>query len=325
MSLIVQHRVVARTLETVVPLTLALCAGSGYWLAARTLRPVRTITRTAQQIGETDLSRRLNLKSRDELGQLAATFDHMLDRLEAAFARQRQFTADASHELRTPLTIVDLEATRALAQPRQPEEYRRAIEVMQQENSYMTRLVNDLLTLARADSGHAVLQREEVDLGEVVLDVVERLAPVVQQSGLQVRLESVPELLVSGDRLYFTQMLTNIIENALKYAAGAGTQVRISGTCERRGQMPGIRLQIADDGPGIAPEHLPYIFDRFYRVDRARTRGHESAGEARLQPVGSGLGLPIMQWIVQAHGGEVRIESEVGQGVIVEIWLPAIP
>ncbi|MDB5056917.1 MAG: hypothetical protein JWO59_389, partial [Chloroflexi bacterium] len=214
MPLIVRHRVsallvvairsdvaqqmstLARTLEIVAPLILVLCAGGGYWLADRALRPIRTITRTAQQIGATDLRRRLNLRRRDELGQLATTFDTMLDRLEAAFERQRQFTADASHELRTPLTIIDLEATRALARPRAPEEYRRAINVMQQENDHMTRLINDLLALARADIDHNTMHRGNVDLSEIVLDVAERLESLAQLSCMTIRIDPLPELLV---------------------------------------------------------------------------------------------------------------------------------
>src|SRR5439155_23016973 len=135
------------------PGTLLVAAAGGYWLAARAMRPVQVIARTAREIGETDLSRRLKLPGRDELGQLAATFDRMLDRLEAAFTRQRQFTADASHELRTPLSIVDLEATRALGHDLTPQEYQQTITTIQQENRHMTRLVNDLLMLARADAG----------------------------------------------------------------------------------------------------------------------------------------------------------------------------
>jgi two-component system, OmpR family, sensor kinase len=322
-----QMAALARTLETVAPLILVLCAGGGYWLATRALRPVQTITRTAQQIGETDLSRRLNLQRRDELGQLGATFDRMLDRLEAAFTRQRQFTANASHELRTPLAIVNLEATRALAQPRTAAEYRRAITIMQQENGYMARLVNDLLTLARADSGHTAPQREEVDLGEVVLDVAERLAPLAQQRGLPLTIGPLAELLVWGDREELTHMLTNIVENALQYAAGIGTQVRIDAGCRRHDDVAGVWLRVADDGPGIAAEHLPHLCERFYRVDDARTHCYDAVhvdGPGNTQPSGSGLGLAITQCIVQAHHGDLRIRSEIGHGAIFEVWLPAL-
>lgn len=322
-----QMAALARTLETVVPLTLVLCAGGGYWLASRALRPVQAITRTARQISATDLSQRLNLRRRDELGQLGATFDHMLDRLEAAFERQRQFTADASHELRTPLAIVDLEAARALARPRTPTEYRRAITVMQQENGHMARLVDDLLTLARADSGQAVLRREDVDLAEVVLDVAERLASLARQREMRLCMDALPELHLWGDQGALTRMVMNVVENALAYGADGGTQVRISAGYRRQGGVSGVWLQIADDGPGIAAEHLPHLCERFYRVDQARTRVAGAAREngvinERPTPTSSGLGLAITQWIVRAHGGHLRIQSERDHGVVVHIWLP---
>jgi signal transduction histidine kinase len=319
-----QMAALARTLEIVAPLVLALCAGGGLWLANRALGPVQAMARTAQQIGETDLSRRLNLRRRDELGQLGATIDHMLDRLEAAFARQRQFTADASHELRTPLAIVELEATRALDQPRTPDEYRRAIAIMQQENSHMARLVNDLLTLARADSGQVALAHEQIDLAEVVLDAVEHLAPLAPHSNMTLTIDPLPELIVRGDRLYLTQMVTNVVENALKYGAGIGTRVRISAELRRRHHRAGAVLVVTDDGPGIAAEHLPHLCERFYRVDPARTHSRQETDTADARPTGSGLGLAIVAWIVQAHHGDLRIQSEVGHGTAVEIWLPTL-
>ena len=321
-----QMATLARTLETVVPLTLLLCAGGGYWLADRALRPIQAITRTAQKIDATDLSKRLNLQRRDEMGQLGATLDHMFARLEAAFARQRQFTADASHELRTPLTIVDLEATRALARPRTPAEYRRAIAIMQEETGRMTRLVDDLLTLARSDSGGVALPRTDVDLGEVVLDVAERLAPLAKRSAMALTIEALPEVLVWGDQGALTRMLTNVVENALKYGAGRGTQVRLSGGLRGCNDVAGVWLQVADDGPGIAAEHLPHICERFYRVDQARTHCQDTEqeeGNVATRPVGSGLGLAISQWIVGDHRGTLRIRSDAGRGVVVDIWLPA--
>ncbi len=321
-----QMATLARTLDTIVPLTLILCAGGGYWLANRALRPIQAITRTAREIGATDLSKRLNLHGRDEVGQLAGTVDHMLERLEAAFARQRQFTADASHELRTPLAIVDLEAARALARPRTPLEYRQAIAIMQQETGHMTRLIDDLLILARADSADAALQRTAVDLGEVVLDVAERLALLAQQSAMALTIEALPEALVWGDQGSLSRMLTNIVENALKYGAGRGTQVYLSGGLRRHDEGVGVWLQVADDGPGIAAEHLPHLCERFYRVDHARTHSPDTTGEAPpidARPTGSGLGLAISQWIVSDHGGTLRIHSACDQGVVVDIWLPA--
>ncbi|HEV8194018.1 MAG TPA: HAMP domain-containing sensor histidine kinase, partial [Ktedonobacterales bacterium] len=305
------------------PATLLLAALGGYWLATRAMRPVQLITHTARQIGETDLSRRLNLKRRDELGDLAATFDGMLARLEAAFARQRRFTADASHELRTPLAIVGLEVERALTRTREPAEYVRALAVIQTENEYMSRLVNDLLTLARADAGQAAPQWDAVDLSDVVLDAVERLVPLARAQGVTLQTGDLPELVVTADRAYLAQMLTNLIENGIKYTAGVGSCVRVTLGYAADGKMALIR--VADDGPGIPPEHLPHIFERFYRVDEARTQEPEESGASvACSPTagGSGLGLALVDWIGRLHRGEVRVQSAVGHGSVFEALLP---
>ncbi|HEY6407613.1 MAG TPA: HAMP domain-containing sensor histidine kinase, partial [Ktedonobacteraceae bacterium] len=304
-----------------VPLVLLLSIAAGYWLAGRAMRPVQAITRTAQQISETDLHRRLKLKQRDELGELAATFDLMLDRLEAAFARQRQFTADASHELRTPLSIVDLEATRALAHDLTPQENQQAFTTIQQENRHMTQLVNDLLMLARADAGQNKIKHEEVDVSEVVVDTVERLAPLAQQAGMVIKVAPLPECMIPGDRIYLAQLFTNIIENALKYGSGNGAYVDINLVQQHKQGQSWVVLSVCDDGPGISKEHLPHLFERFYRVDQTRTHSQElSPDNGRL--AGNGLGLSIAQWIAQAHGGEITVQSAPGHGSVFEIWLP---
>jgi signal transduction histidine kinase len=321
-----QMAALTRTLLLVGPLILLICAGSSYWLATRAMRPVQAITRTAQQIEETDLSRRLNLQRHDELGELAATFDGMLDRLEAAFARQRQFTADASHELRTPLAAATVVADRVLSQPRTPEDYRTAISRIRRELDHMTRLANDLLTLARAERGGDTLHREEVDLGEVVLDVVDRLAPLVQQTHMTMSLGQVLELLVLGDRLSLTQLLLNVVENAVTYGSDGGDCVRIDMADERRDGIRWARVRVQDNGPGIPAEYLPRLFDRFYRVDRARTRGGKDTAELdeAARSSGSGLGLAIAQWIAWDHRGNIDVESELGQGTAFEIRLPLL-
>ena len=197
--------------------TLVIALLGGYWLADRAMRPVHTITQAARTIGETDLSHRLNMKSRDELGELANTFDGMLGRLQAAFERQRQFVADASHELRTPLTIVNLETSRTLASPHKPEEYRHALATIRSENEFMTALVNDLLTLARMDAGQAVMQNLPVDLSDVVLDTIERLSPLAARNGVQLEAGDLPEARILGDRQRLVQMVSNLVDNAIKY------------------------------------------------------------------------------------------------------------
>jgi signal transduction histidine kinase len=308
--------------------TLVILVGAmagGFWLADRAMRPVRVITKTAQEIGETDLSRRLNLGTKDELGELAETFDAMLARLQAAFERQRQFTADASHELRTPLTIVNLESSRALSTRRTLPEYRRALTVIQAENDWMTRLVNNLLTLARMDAGQAKLKLESLDLSDVALDVVERMAPLAKQKGVILEAGELPELPVSGDRQFLSQMASNLVDNAIKYSEGPDCRVRVE-TGLRPSEAGGSAwIRVVDNGPGIEPRHLQHIFERFYRADQARS--HDSAAEQEnddRSPTGSGLGLSIVQWVAEAHAGQVTVDSVVGSGTTFEVILPLI-
>ncbi len=304
---------------------LIVAAIGGYWLAGKALLPVKMITRTANEINATDLRRRLHLQRRDEFGELAATFDHMLARLEAAFKRQAQFTTDASHELRTPLTIIDLEINRALTQLEQPADYRHVLEQIQAENEQMTATVNSLLLLARADTGQMTLDLQEVDLSDIALASVERLLPLAHQSQIALATGDLPELLVRGDPQYLGQMLTNLIENGIKYTSGIGKRVYIELACEQK-RWGVVRVQ--DDGPGISDEHLPYLFERFYRVDKARSRRQkgpvQSSKPGNVEPGGSGLGLSIVQWIVQAHGGEIRVESKIGAGTLFEVRLPLL-
>jgi heavy metal sensor kinase len=290
-------------------LTLAVALGGGLWLADRAMRPVHTITRAARSISETDLNRRLNMKSKDELGELANTFDDMLARLQAAFERQRQFVADASHELRTPLTIVNLESSRALAAKRTTDEYQRALGVIRSENEFMSHLVSDLLTLARMDSGQMAMEKTRLDLSDLALEAVERLSPLAERKNVRLETGDLPEVNLQGDRRYLLQMLNNLIENGIKYTGGEEKRVRVETGLE----IDSAWVRVSDTGQGIPPEHLPHLFDRFYRVDKARSRDEdESQG-------GNGLGLSIVNWIAQAHDGEVRVESTQGMGTTFEV------
>ena len=291
---------------------LAGSAGIGYWLASQVLHPVQVITRAARQISETDLSRRLNLKSSDEMGEMANTFDRMLARLQAAFERQRQFTADASHELRTPLTIIGLETSRVLEAKRPTTEYERTLRVIQTENEHMTRLVNDLLTLSRLESGQTQPQMEDVDLSDATLEVVERLAPLATAKHIHLEAGELPEAPVRGDRSYLVQMISNLMENAIKYVPEDTGRVQVETGCEESQ----VWVRVEDNGPGIADEDLPHLFERFYRADKARRRAGEN------DPGGSGLGLAIVQWIARAHGGKVNVKSRPGEGTTFEVVLP---
>jgi heavy metal sensor kinase len=300
-------------------LTLIIALLGGFWLADRAMRPVKTITQAARTISETDLSHRLNMKSKDELGELANTFDAMLSRLQAAFERQRQFVADASHELRTPLTIVNLETSRALASRRSQPEYQHALKIIHSENDFMTGLVNNLLILARMDAGQTTMEKMPLDLSDLAVDTLERLTPLATRYGITLEAGSLPETCILGDRQYLLQMLSNLVENAIKYMVGDRKRV-----CVETGTADGIAwARVSDTGPGIAPGHLPHLFDRFYRVDKARTRNADAKADPNL-PSGSGLGLSIVQWIVRAHGGEVRVESTIGIGTTFEVRFKAV-
>jgi two-component system OmpR family sensor kinase len=300
-------------------LTLFIALVGGFWLADRAMRPVHTITQTARTIGETDLSRRLNMKNKDELGELANTFDAMLARLQAAFERQRQFVADASHELRTPLTIVNLETSRVLANRRSPEEYQQALAVIHSENDFMSSLVNDLLTLARMDAGQTVIEKVPVDLSDVAVETMERLMPLSNRNGVRLETGELPEVRILGDRKYLIQMISNLVENGIKYTTGEDKHVRIE-----TGRSDGTAwVRVSDGGPGIAPEHLSHLFDRFYRIDKSRTRDDTKDGNHKT-PGGSGLGLSIVQWIARVHEGDVHVESTPGVGTTFEARFKAI-
>lgn len=307
------------TLVISIGLTLLVSFAGGFWLADRAMRPVKTIAAKARSIGETDLSQRFNLPQKDEIGQLAQTFDSMLARLESAFARQRQFTADASHELRTPLTIVNLETSRALSAPRSAKEYQRVLQVIQSENELMSHLVNDMLTLARMDAHQKSLHQEPLDLSDIALDVVERLAPLAARQEIKLETGELPEVLILGDRQSLTQMLTNLVENAIKYTAQNGSD-QIRHVLVEAGTHPTQPLGwvgVSDTGPGIPGEHLAHLFDRFYRVDESRTQSPDESS-----PTGSGLGLAIVESIAKLHGGNIEVTSELGKGSIFEITFP---
>jgi len=307
-----QHRLaVSLTLGSLGMLAIAFLGG--LWLADRAMRPVASIALAARNITESDLGRRLNMRGRDELADLAATFDGMISRLQTAFDRQRRFVADASHELRTPLTIINLEVGRVLEGQRPAAEYKRALQVVDAEGSRMTRLVNDLMTLARMDSGQTILHFEELDLSGIALEAVGRMSALAAQRQVSLEPGESSQVPVRGDRQYLLQMVSNLLENGVKYC-GIGQQVRVD-TSRQGGKA---LLRVSDTGPGISPEHLPALFDRFYRVDQSRSQNDDDPAS----PPGSGLGLSIVAWIVRAHDGEIRVQSRIDEGTAFEVLLP---
>jgi heavy metal sensor kinase len=291
-----------------IPLALVFAVAGGLFLAERALRPIDRITRAAAQISSEDLSRRLNLpKWGDEIGVLAETFDAMIDRMDRAFQQQRQFTANVSHELRTPLAVMIGQAEVALSRPRAAEEYRAVLGGMSAEAQRMNRVVGEMLMLARADAAQAPLDREPVDLRAVVQEVCLTLTSLGQENGVGLGLAPGDPVVVSGDQTRLTQLVVNLVDNALTYTPRGGT---VTVTVERNARH--AILRVADTGIGIAGEHLPHLFERFYRVDPARSRG---AGK-------TGLGLSICQWIVQAHGGKIAVASQPNVGTTFTVTLP---
>ncbi len=182
----------------------------------------------------------------------------------------------------------------------------------------MMRMVNDLMTLARMDAGQAIMRFEDLDLSDVVVEAVERMSALAELRNVSLEMCDLPELHVRGDRQYLIQMVSNLIENAIKYG-GSGQTVQIETCLHQNGKRDEASLCVSDNGPGIPPDHLPHLFDRFYRVDQARSR---DADEDSNSPTGSGLGLSIVAWIVKAHGGEIKVDSKVNEGTTFEVSLP---
>jgi len=290
------------------PVTLAVASFGGAFLAGRALSPIDRLTGLARRISAEDLSQRLNLKlPDDEVGRLARTFDEMIARLDEAFRRQREFTADASHELRTPLTAIKGQAEVALSKPRDAAAYREVLQTVNEEVDRLIRLVGSLLTLARADAGQISIASEAVNLPELIAAAVEQVRPVMGQRDVELHLEPGPAVTLRADEDLLLQLLLNLLDNAGKHTPSGG-RVTV-GWAVTEGQ---VEAWVRDTGVGIATEHLPHIFDRFYRVDKARSR---TVG-------GAGLGLSICRWIAEAHGGSISAESALGEGTAFVVKLP---
>ena len=289
-------------------LTLGVVGGG--WLSGRTLRPIAAMGTTAKNISVENLSQRLDLSETDsELGQLAHVLNQTFDRLQSAFEHQMRFTADASHELRTPLAVILSQTELTLSKPRPSDEYRLALETCQRASRRMRSLIDSLLLLARFDAGHPDLQRHSLNLAEVAHESVELLRPLAEERKITLSSEMTP-MFVVGDRDRLGQVVTNLLANAIRYnQVGGHVDVRVE-----RINGHAIVL-VSDNGIGIAAKELPHIFDRFYRVDKART-GTEG---------GTGLGLAICQSVVEAHGGQIMARSEPDHGTTLEVRLPLSP
>ena len=281
-------------------------AGGG-WLVGGALRPIEAISAAAVKISAGDLSQRINVaEAESELGQLAAVLNSTFARLEAAFAQQQQFTADAAHELRTPVSVMLTQTQAALNRERSGAEYRETLEACQRASQRMRRLIESLLELARLDAGQETLKRLRFDLATVANDCADLVRPLANESGVKILAELAP-LKISGDSERLALVVTNLLTNAIQYNQSGG-EVRLK--LESQGGL--AVLTVGDTGPGISAEDLPRVFERFYRGDKSRT---VSSGNA-------GLGLAISKAIVEAHGGTIEVASRENAGTTFTVRLP---
>ncbi len=290
------------------PIALVVAIGVGLFLADRALTPVSALTSLARRITADDLGGRIKLEGPDdELRRLAATFNEMIARLDADFQRQRQFTADASHELRTPLTAIKGQVEVTLSLPRDTDEYRDALHAVGLETDRLVRLVNNLLLLARADSGQLKLQRGQITARQLIENALTRVRSIAAARNVQLKLDATADIEFSCDEQLLLQLLLNLFHNALDYTPSGG-EVVIG--CNET--PTGLRFWVRDTGAGTSASDMPHIFDRFYRADDSRSRKHG----------GAGLGLSICRWIAEAHGGSITVESVPGRGSTFTLDIP---
>ena len=298
-------------LQRTLPALVALASIVGYWLSGRALRPINEIIGTVRGIGARNLSVRLPIpKSRDELRLLTETLNEMLARIESSVKRIRQFTADASHDLRTPVAVIRSTAELALRRPRTHAEYRKALERNLKTSVETSYLVENLLTLARADSGVAGLEFRKIDLLPRLQKAVEETAILAACKNIRIASTiSAGPLLVSADAVALDRVFRIVLENAVKYTPQDG-QVTLSLKRNERH----AELYVQDTGIGILESDLPHIFERFYRADKARSR----------ELGGTGLGLSIGRWIANSHGGEIKVESSVPGRTVFLVRIPVV-
>ncbi len=292
----------------IAPLALLLSMAGSYWLARRAFLPIERLSRTAATIKAGDLRQRVPVpRASDEVQHLALTFNEMIDALEKTFIRQRRFTADASHELRTPVAAIRSMTDVAVAQDGTKDECLAVLRGVNLQAQRLTHLIHDLFTLAQADEGEICFEQEPVCLDRLAQDVATVMEPLATEREIALEVETCEAVQVVGDEARLIQLLMNLLSNAPTYT-GAGGKVTLRVTATGSD----AQLTVSDTGIGIAPEHIAHIFERFYRVDTARSR---ATG-------GTGLGLSIAEWVVRMHHGTIHVESQPGQGSTFIVQLP---
>lgn len=296
-----------------VPMALIVAVLGGQFLANKALKPVDQITQTARLITSKNLNQRISpLKVKDEIGRLIDTFNDMISRLDQSFQKIKQFTQDVSHELKTPLTILKGEVEVGLLKDRSKEEYQRILKSNLEEINRMSQIIEDLLLLSKVDSGEIKLQKQEVNLNKIIYEVVSQMEILAKDKGLRIEiLNHQEDVILFGDSLKLRELFLNLISNSIKYTEEGGL-IRITIKREAQNGLRYAKIIVSDTGIGISKEDQPRIFDRFYRVDKARSR----------EQGGSGLGLSICKWIVEAHNGEITVESDLGKGSSFTVNLP---
>jgi heavy metal sensor kinase len=279
----------------------------GWWLSSRAIRPIEEISSTAMKIAGGDLSQRINVADTEsELGRLAGVLNSTFARLEAAFAHQARFTADASHELRTPISVIVTQTQTALSRERPPGEYRESLEACQRAAKRMRSLTESLLQLARLDAGQEPMRREPFDLARTAQECIELIQPLAAEHGITIQAELTPVSCL-GDSGRIAQVVTNLLTNAISFNRENG-EVRVSSRSENGVAL----LSVMDTGEGIPAEDMPHIFERFYRVDKSRSRIQGRTG----------LGLAICKAIIDNHGGTIELTSQLGKSTTFEVKLP---
>jgi heavy metal sensor kinase len=289
------------------PATLLIAGFGGFLLAKKNLSPVVSMYNQAKHISATNLQERLQVSNpKDELGQLAQVFNQLLSRLQHSFENMREFMTDASHELRTPLAIIRGEADVVLSQDRDDGEYKESLAIIQDEAKRLSRIVDDMLALARADAGQHSLKIQEFYLNDLVEDVCRVMQVLATQKQITLILQPTDDLPFRGDEDRIRRLVLNLLDNAVKYTPPGGCiSVKIESLAE------GVTITISDTGVGIPAEAMPHVFERFYRVDKARSRTEG----------GSGLGLAIAKWIAEARHGSIELVSQPGQGSTFKVML----